>query len=83
MFFRNVEVEVCVSWGSEGVITATLPTQKMAKTFSGEKFRGVEDGVFQQVGQACQQDIVKYLPFPRAIYVLLISPFGCSYTLVV
>ena len=45
MFFRNVEVEVCVSWGSEGVITAALPTEEMSKSFVGEEFRGVEDCV--------------------------------------
>ena len=49
MFFRNVEVEVCVGWGGEGVITAAFPTKKMAKSLSGEKFRGVEDGVLHQV----------------------------------
>ena len=56
MFFRNVEVEVGVSWGSEGVVTAALPTEEMAKSFVGEKFRGVEDCVLQQVSQTCQQD---------------------------
>ena len=51
MFFRDVEMEICISGGSEGVVAASLPTQKMSKSLSGEKFRGVEDGVLQQVSQ--------------------------------
>ena len=53
MFFRDVEMEICISGGSEGVVAASLPTEEMAESFSGEKLRGVEDGVLQQVSQAC------------------------------
>ena len=45
MFFGNVEVEVCVSWGCEGVVTAAFPTEEMSKSLGGEELRGVEDGV--------------------------------------
>ena len=58
MFFRDVEMEIRISGGSEGVVAASLPTQKMSKSLSGEKFRGVEDGVLQQVSQTWGRDKV-------------------------
>ena len=51
MILRNVEVEVCVCGGCEGVITPTLQTEELTEPFGGEELRGVEYRVFQEVSQ--------------------------------
>ena len=53
MFLRNVEMEICVCWGREGVTTASLLTEKVSESFWREELRGVEYSVLHQVSQTC------------------------------
>ena len=51
MFFGNVEVEVGVGGGCEGVVTAAFPAKELPESLSGEQLRGLQYTVLHQVGQ--------------------------------
>ena len=56
MFLRNVEMEICVCWGREGVTTAALLTEKVSESLWREELRGVKYRVLHQVSQTCTRN---------------------------